>query len=392
MYFAIEVFFWCCVAGIFHTYIMYPFLLKILAVHKKQNQHVFSLQDDDLPHVSIIIAAYNEEEVIENKINSTFNTTYPAHLFDVHIGSDNSSDRTNEIITAYSQHYSQLYLHAFSNRQGKATIINKIVAEVSSDIIILTDANVFFEPSTMYELVKHYKNPEIALVGGYIINTNVKKTGISLQEKTYLSHENLIKYREGVIWGAMIGAFGGVYSIRKENYTPVPENYFMDDFFITMSVLQQGKKTIAELNAVCYEDISNIIHEEFRRKVRISIGNFQNLSTYGHIASRIFTGAGFSFFSHKVLRWMTPFLLIDCLIASAILFSQDILYLYVFFAQITVLLLPVIDIMLKRMNIHISALRFITHFYSMNVALFIGFFKFLKGVDSNVWQPTKRNQ
>jgi cellulose synthase/poly-beta-1,6-N-acetylglucosamine synthase-like glycosyltransferase len=366
--------------------------LRILAVHKKQNQQVFSLQDENLPHVSIIIAAYNEEEVIENKINSTFNTTYPAHLFDVHIGSDNSSDRTNEIITAYSQHYSQLHLHVFSNRQGKATIINKLVAEASSDIIILTDANVFFEPSTMFELVKHYKNPDIALVGGYIINTNVKKTGISLQEKTYLSHENLIKYREGILWGSMIGAFGGVYSIRKENYTPVPENYFMDDFFITMSVLQQGKKTIAELNAVCYEDISNIIHEEFRRKVRISIGNFQNLSTYGHIASRIFTGAGFSFFSHKVLRWMTPFLLIDCLIASAILFSQDILYSYLFFGQIILLLLPVIDIILKRGHIHVSLLRFITHFYSMNVALFIGFFKFLKGVDSNVWQPTKRNQ
>src|SRR5690606_20929272 len=145
-----------------------------------------------------------------------------------------------------------------------------------AEILILTDANVYFEPHTIYELVKHYKNSEIALVGGLIINTNIKKTGISYQEKTYLSNENLIKYREGILWGTMVGAFGGVYSIRKENEHPVPKNYVRDEFYITMHVIQDGKKAITELTATCYEDISNIIKEEFKRKVRISIGNFQN--------------------------------------------------------------------------------------------------------------------
>ncbi|MFO7869386.1 MAG: glycosyltransferase [Bacteroidales bacterium] len=392
MFFAIEIFFWICVAGIFHTYILYPFLLKLASVGKKQNSVIYTPQDDNLPHVSVIIAAYNEEEVIEKKIQSIFATHYPAHLLEVHIGSDNSSDATNEIISAYAERYDNLFLHAFSTRQGKAAIINTLVQDTSAEVVVLTDANVFFEYNTLYELVKHYKNPDIGLVGGYIVNTNIKKNGISYQEKTYLSHENLLKYREGIVWGAMIGAFGGVYSIRKKYYSPVPGNYFMDDFYITMSVLRQRKKAIAELDAVCYEDISNIMHEEFRRKIRISIGNFQNLSTFGHMACNLTSGIGFSFFSHKVLRWITPFLLIDSLLCSAILFSQDIVYSYMFFGQIILLLFPVIDMLLKKMNIHISILRFITHFYSMNIALLIGFFKFLKGVESNVWQPTKRNQ
>ena len=391
MYLVIEILFWICVTSILHTYIIYPIFLKLYSVRKKQNSIIYS-SSEILPHVSIIIAAYNEEEVIEEKIKSLFNTTYPHDKFEVIIGSDNSTDATNQIITKYTNKHPNLQLRNYTTRQGKASIINKLAHESNAEILILTDANVYFEPHTIYELVKHYKNPEIALVGGLIINTNIKKTGISYQEKTYLSNENLMKYREGILWGTMVGAFGGVYSIRKANYHPVPKNYFMDDFYITMHVIQDGKKAITELNATCYEDISNIIKEEFKRKVRISIGNFQNLSSFWKLMLNPFSGKGFSFISHKVLRWITPFLLLDCLILNALLFSKDNLYSYLFFIQIGLLLLPVIDMILKSFHIHNEALRFFTHFYSMNAALCVGFFRFLKGIESNVWQPTKRNQ
>ncbi len=391
MYLVIEIIFWVCVASILHTYFIYPVLLKIVSTSKKQNTNIYK-PSDALPYVSIIIAAHNEETVIEEKINSIYNTTYPYDKFEVHIGSDNSTDATNQIIQKHAKTHSNLHVHAFAERQGKAQIINSLAQQSKAEILILTDANVFFEPHTMYELIKHYKNQDIALVGGRIINTNIKKTGISYQEKTYLDNEILIKYREGILWGTMIGAFGGVYSIRKENYHPVPKNYFMDDFYITMCVIQDGKKAITELNATCHEDISNIIQEEFKRKVRISIGNFQNLSSFWKLMLNPFSSKGFSFISHKVLRWITPFLLLLCILCSALLFSKDILYSYLFFIQIGLLLLPIIDVILKSFHIHNAVLRFFTHFYSMNTALFIGFFRFLKGVESNVWQPTKRNQ
>jgi cellulose synthase/poly-beta-1,6-N-acetylglucosamine synthase-like glycosyltransferase len=147
-------------------------------------------------------------------------------------------------------------------------------------VLILTDANVYFEPDTIFELTKHYKNPAIGLVGALILNTNVKKTGISYQEKTYLSLENKIKFAEGVLGGAMIGAFGGAFSIRRDVYKPVPPKFIVDDFYITMQVLAQGKQAILEPSAVVYEDVANVPAEEFRRKVRISTGNFQNLREF----------------------------------------------------------------------------------------------------------------
>lgn len=387
----IEILFWVSLLCIVHSYVLFPVILYIISKFKSANSIQFCI-NDELPFVSIVIAAYNEEQVIEDKIKSIFNTTYPLHKFDVHIGSDNSNDATNAIISRYTEIHQQLYLHAFTSRHGKSEIINKLTAHATGSIILLTDANVYFEPHTIFELVKHYKNTDIALVGGLIINTNIKKTGISYQEKTYLNIENTIKYREGIIWGTMIGAFGGIYSIRKDYYHPVPKNYFMDDFYITMHVLHDGKKAILEPQAVCFEDISNIMHEEFRRKVRISIGNYQNLKTFKSLAYSIFTGLSFSFISHKILRWFTPFFLIVCFIASGLLSIEHTEYAIVFLIQIILLSIPIIDYIFQKMHIHSRVLRFVTHFYSMNLALLLGFFKFLKGINSNVWQPTKRNQ
>lgn len=387
----IEIIFWLCVVSIFHTYVLYPIILFFLSKTRKENSVQYT-HTDTLPFVSIVIAAYNEEQVIEEKILSLFTTNYPTHLFDVHIGSDNSNDATNSIIRKYVDQYPNLYLHAFTTRQGKANIINSLTVQAQGSIIVLTDANVYFEKNTLFELVKHYKNPQIALVGGLIINTNIKKNGISYQEKTYLSFENTIKYREGLIWGTMVGAFGGVYSIRKEHYHPVPKNYFMDDFYITMHVLKDGKQAILEPKALCFEDISNIMQEEFRRKVRISIGNWQNLQTFKSLAYNVFSGIGFCFVSHKILRWLTPFFLLLSLLSSAIVGVYEPLYAVLFILHIFLLSLPLLDILLQKINIHNKGLRFITHFYSMNVALFIGFFKYIKGINSNVWQPTKRNQ
>lgn len=384
--------FWIFVYAIAHTYVLYPIILRILSVRKKDNQQVWKKDDNELPAVSIVMAAYNEESVIEEKIHSVYSTGYPEEKIEFLIGSDNSSDKTNAIIEKYTPEYHGLKLYAFGERQGKAKIINRLSQEAENNILILTDANVYFTKGTIYQLVKHYKNPEIHLVGGLIQNTNLKRDGISYQEKTYLSGENKIKHMEGILWGSMIGAFGGVYSIRKEAYHPVPLNYYMDDFYITMHVLQDGGKAIKELNAVCKEDISNQIKEEFRRKVRISIGNFQNLSSFWKLIFPLTSGVSFSFISHKIFRWITPFFLLACLIISGVLALYSDLYAYIFAAQLGGLLVPFFDFLLKKIHIHVVFLRFITHFYSMNLALLTGFFKFIKGVDSNVWQPTKRNQ
>lgn len=386
-----EIAFWLSVFLLAHTYVLYPFLLNFLAKGKQQNQQVYS-EEKELPAISVLLAVYNEEVVLDKKIQSTFNTHYPLDKIEFLIGSDASTDTTDAIIRRYQVQYPQLKLKVFAGRTGKPEIINQLVKEAHNDIFVITDANVFFTENTFFELVKHFKNETIGMVGGNILNYNLKSDGISHQEKTYLKGENSMKYNEGVLWGAMIGTFGGVYAIRKNDYESVPSNFIVDDFYITMAVLEKKRKAIMELSAIAYEDVSNQISEEFRRKTRISIGNFQNLKRFLGVFKNPFSGVSFAFFSHKVARWLGPLFLIIALIMSYSLKEYHPIYKLAFVGEILFLLLPLIDSILRKLKVHLFGLRFVSHFIWMNLALLNGLIKYLTGVKSNIWTPTQRNQ
>lgn len=388
---AVQIIFWVCIVLLIHSYVLYPLILKVLSSNKKINKTLYSLEDT-LPTISILLAAYNEERVIEEKIVSTFNTSYPLDKIQFLIGSDASSDDTDSIIARFQKKFNQIQLHPFKGRTGKPGIINTLAKEASGDIFIITDANVFFTENTLIELVKHFKNNEIGLVGGNILNYRVKRDGISVQERTYLKAENFIKYEEGVIWGSMMGTFGGVYAIRGNCYEAVPSNFLVDDFYISMAVLEKNKKAINELDAIAYEDVSNQLKEEFRRKSRISAGNFQNLARFKKLLWHPFKGRSFAFLSHKVLRWIGPFFIIIALTCSGILMKQHWFYILAFCGQLTLFLIPLFDSILKKQKIHISVIRFVSHFYLMNLALLLGFFKYVSGVKNNIWTPTQRYQ
>lgn len=390
--------FWLSVFGLFHSYILYPFLLKIWAKGKHQNQTIYQ-KEDALPTLYIVMAVYNEERVIDEKLKSIYETAYPQHRIQLLIGSDNSTDRTNEIIQTFAKQYGNIHFHNFEGRNGKIRIINRLyqlhakaIQQNEETILILTDANVIFTPDLLYELTKHFKNKKIGLVGANVLNIGVKDSGISFQEKWYIQRENVIKYWEGVLWGSMMGAFGACYAMRGNLFKKVPENFIVDDFYLTMRVLEGGHQAIKELQAVCYEDVSDDIFEEFRRKKRISAGNFQNLKTFAHLLLPSKGGIAFAFFSHKVLRWKGPFLMITAFVTSLILcLSQNYLYCLLLFVQIAGLGIPFLDFLLKKVGIHLKLFRFITYFHLMNIALLLGFFNFIKGIKSNVWKPTKRN-
>lgn len=387
----VEIAFWCSCFLVIQTYVFFPKFLDFFSRNKKQNQNIWALNDADLPHVDILLAVYNEEAVIERKIQSIFDTNYPLTHIHVYIGSDASTDLTNSIIQNYQEKYSNITFRLFE-RSGKSEIINTLQRASTSPVIVCTDANVFFELDTLYHLIKHYKEPSIGMVGGNILNPDFKKTGISFQEKKYLERENRIKYLEGISMGAMIGAFGGCYSIRRNLFVQVPANWLVDDFYIGMQVLRQGKKTINELSAICTEDVSNKILEEFRRKVRISAGNFQNLFAFPDLMLPTKGGIAFCFISHKVIRWLTPFLLILILLLNLILYKYGYIYELTLYGQIALLLSMLIDRLLRSFSIHLKLLRFITHFYSMNAALLVGFVKYVMGIKTSLWKPTERNQ
>lgn len=163
------------------------------------------------------MASHNEEKVIEQKIRSVFNSNYPVELIEFYVGSDNSSDKTNEILTKLASEYPQLKISLFNERQGKISILNKFIPNVSNEIVISTDSNNIFFPDTIHELVSAlYSDEKVGLVDILMLHNNLNTDGMSYQESTYISSEALTKYREGILFGVTAGPFGGCYAFRKK--------------------------------------------------------------------------------------------------------------------------------------------------------------------------------
>lgn len=385
--------FWISLFLLCYTYCIFPISIILISKYKNLNSNIYN-NDYELPPVSILIAAYNEEEVILDKVESILKSDYQSEKIEIIIGSDCSTDRTNEIITKLSNKYSCVSIDTFDKREGKAAVINKLVDKAKNEILILTDANIIFSKKTIYSLVRHFKNNHIGLVDSNMINIGIKENGISLQEKTYISSEVQFKHAESKIWGMLMGPFGGCFAIRKSLFEPIPKNFMVDDFFVCMNILIKKKLAINDLDAIVYEDVSNQISEEFRRKRRISMGNFINLNHFKRLLFKPFSKLSFIFISHKVIRWFSPILLISMLVSNfkIIINDENIFYNICLFIQISFIITPFIDYLLRKIRIHILILRFITHFYIMNLALLIGFIDFLTISKKGTWEPTKRKQ
>jgi cellulose synthase/poly-beta-1,6-N-acetylglucosamine synthase-like glycosyltransferase len=371
------------VLAILHTYLFYPLGLFIFSAKKKEVADVFSLKDE-LPHLTVIMAAYNEEQVLDAKIRSVVENNYPLNKIRFLIGSDASTDNTDAIIQKWSAQYPFIELVQFKARTGKVGIVNELVKRSGDDILVLTDANVLLKEGTLFNMVRFFKNKNVAQVCANIIKTGNKEQGISSQEMTYMDLENKIKLFESINWKVVMGVEGGCNAIRKENYAMVPANFCVDDFYVSMNVIEQGKEIVFDKEAICYEDASSLSSVEFARKVRISMGNFQNLSRYKKLLLPFWKGSAFAFLSHKVLRWITPFLMILSLTSALLLGFYNRVFFIIFIVQLLGVLSPLVKINNKLYKV-------VSHFYLMNLALLKGFFIFIKGVESSIWQPTKRN-
>lgn len=370
-----------------HTYLFYPLGMILLFSRYKSRVEEYTEQDN-LPEVAVLIAAYNEERVIKEKIDSVFNTTYPLTKIRVYLGSDASTDNTDAIVDVLKQKYPNLELVKFEGRVGKISIINHLQSLGDEQILIMTDANVIFRPNTIFELVKKFKDEQVGMVAANIVKESMNDEGISFQEKKYLSIENRIKTAESNAFNLIMGAEGGCYAIRDNLFSKVPLKFIVDDFFITLQVLNRGKYTLFNPNAICLEDVPSDIAGEYKRKVRISSGNFQNLFFFKKFLFTFWKPVSFTFWSHKVLRWLTPFFLITALMSSALLINSHPIFLFLFLVQCFGMLFPFFNHLLKFDN---SLLKFISHFYLMNFALLEGFFRFTQGIKTSVWQPIKRN-
>jgi len=379
-----SILFWTSLSLIFYTYVLYPCILALIRIRF----HELSEQSNSYhPSVTIVFAAYNEESVIEEKLMNIKRIDYPKGKIEVIVGSDGSVDRTNEMLTRHRPE--NLSVRVFDHRRGKAAVLNALLSEVKSEIVVFSDANTLYQPDTVGKLVQHFVDPSVGAVCGQLVLESVDGSSGGLAEASYWNYENMIKRMESDIQ-TTVGATGAVYAIRKNLYRPLPVGkLIMDDFLIALSIVQQGYRVKYEANALAREKASNSVAGEFRRKVRIGAANFHGISEFAQLLSPRFGFVSFALWSHKIIRWFVPILLLVVIIAAAMLAPGSSFYQLIFLSELAFIGFALIGLIAEKVNLNIGFFGLPYYFLAVNAALLVGFVKFVRGHQRPTWEVVR---
>jgi cellulose synthase/poly-beta-1,6-N-acetylglucosamine synthase-like glycosyltransferase len=382
----IEIVFWICAGGVVYSYALYPVIVYVLARLFGRSSEAQMLSDRDLPSISLLIAAHDEEAVIEERIKSALATDYPREKYEIVIASDGSEDRTNEIVRRYADAGVRLLDY---QRGGKATALNRAMKEVRGEIVLLSDANTYTEPEAARALVRWFRDEKVGAVCGKLVLTD-PRCG-SNADGMYWKYETFLKKCEGKL-GALLGSNGAIYAIRRERWVAIPNNTIIDDFIIPLKAkLKYGTRIIYDQAAVAHEESSPNIHAEFKRRARIGAGGWQAIGLLWRLLNPAQGWVAFTFLSHKVLRWVCPFLMLGAYATNLALCGSKF-YMGLFMAQVMFYLLAGMGMVIPGRSPTARVARLAAMFMTMNAALLVGFVRWIATPQSGMWSRTKRQK
>jgi cellulose synthase/poly-beta-1,6-N-acetylglucosamine synthase-like glycosyltransferase len=375
-----EILFWGAVLFILHTYLFFPLILYVLAKRK-----TFDVSMDStyvLPKISIVISVFNEENTILEKIKNLQQIHYPGSTIEFIFGSDGSTDSTVELLQQSKD--PRLKIMSFLERRGKATVLNDLLEAATGDIIVFTDANTEFEPQTVQMMVRHFQDLTVGAVSGHLILCPPKKQKMT-GEHSYWAFENKIKALESTTC-SLLGATGGVYAIRKSLFTPLPSKISVaDDFLIPMNIVKQGYRCAFEPNAIAYEELESSVLGEYKRKVRIGAQNFNVLPYIASLLHPKYGLISFALWSHKILRWFVPFLLLVITVLLPLLSENSGFYQWIFIGWISFVTVAAAGYFADRIKINFGYFGYPYYYLAMNAALLVGFFRSIFNLQKPTW-------
>ncbi len=377
--------FWISFGILIYIYIGYPLLLLILS-KIKMNPH--KIDKSFFPPISFIIPAHNEEEVIEAKLKNSLAIDYPNEV-EIILALDGSTDRTLEIASQFPQ----INIKNFESRGGKMAVLNEVVPQTKNEIIVFTDANALFAPDVFKKLIPHLANSNVGCVGG--VKSIVANGKVGEHEGIYWKFENFLKEKESAIGSCFVD--GAIYALKKEFY-PLPKDdcIIMDDFAVSLGVINMNQRVVFEPEAVAYEGASLNSWGEFKRKVRILQGAITSIRTFS------IRPVWFQILSHKIARWSTFIFMITLLISNLFIkhpFYQIFLFLQLFFYGLAILGLVFESFPQDSVNKHkpfhrilrTNIIYFPFYFCLTSLAQIIGFFKYIGGKKHPpFWEKIKR--
>jgi cellulose synthase/poly-beta-1,6-N-acetylglucosamine synthase-like glycosyltransferase len=387
----IYILFWLAAGIVFYTYLGYGLLLFALVsikqiIHKSSKKATASA---DLPAVTILIAAFNEEQYIRQKIINCLEVDYPTEKLEVLVVTDGSNDRTNEIIRGYPQ----VKLLYKPEREGKSAAISRGMKQVKNPITIFTDANTIINPEAVKILVQPFRDPTVGIVSGEKrILQKANDSANSAGEGFYWKYESFLKMLDAELY-SVVGAAGELYAIRTPLFHNIPQDIIIEDFYLTLSINAKGFRTVYCKEAFAAETASADVHEELKRKIRISAGGLQAVGRLSRLLipwpHPVLT---FQYISHRVLRWtLAPLSLAIIFLTNIYLAWMEIpFFQVVLILQLGFYLAGSVGYLLAARKLKFKLLFIPYYFLMMNYAVYIGFWGLIKGKQTSIWEKANR--
>ena len=370
----VRLIFWIAVLVPFYAYIGYPLVLLVLRLLIRREVRKRPIQ----PSISLLIPAYNEDDVIARKIENSLALDYPSERLEIVVASDGSKDRTAEIAQSLADGQ-RVRVLAFPENRGKIATLNASVPELRGEIVVFSDAAAMLFPNSVRILIENFADPAVGAVSGLYKIVKADEVDVGKSEDFYWKYETFLKIKESQV-ASTLGGHGHLHAIRKDLYPYPPPGTINDDYIIPVSVLAKGYRAVYEPAAVVYEEAHEMTG--FGRRIRIMAGNIQQMREIRGLLRPLRPLALFFFLSHKVSRLVVPFAMLLALIANLFLLDSSF-YFAVFCAQIVFYLLAALGTLLP-LRPKILMLPF--YFSMINAATFFGFYHALTHRRGMAWK------
>jgi cellulose synthase/poly-beta-1,6-N-acetylglucosamine synthase-like glycosyltransferase len=384
--------FWFCFCATVYTYFLYPLLLMVLSRlspwrrRLKASTQCTPASNEDLPHITMVISAYNEQTTLPDKIANCQELEYPCDKISFLIGSDGSTDGTLRILRKIDDPRFRT-LHS-RMRRGKVQMLNRLMKLVTSEIVVFSDANTIYRSDAIRQLVKLFQAKKVGVVIGKLeLSVPAQDADACCTESLYWRYENRIKQWESDL-GAVPTINGGIFAIRRELFQKLPPNAITEDQVLGMKIMTSGYRCLFAKDARAYESVSSW-KGELQRRIRISAGNFQSLFLVPSILHPRQGWVGFAFVSHKLLRWLVPLFLVGMFSANFLL-AGEFFYGSTLFLQGLFYASGLVGVLLPKLTGFLKVLSVPKYFLAMNAAILIGLGRFLTGRQRTTWAKASR--
>ncbi len=370
---AVAIAFWASVAGIVHTHVTYPLSLAVLVRVRRRRATVAA--GTDTPVVSLIIAAHNEEELIEERVRNALETDYPRELLEVIVASDGSEDRTVELARAAG---ADLALDL--TRRGKVEAQNAAVAQARGEVLAFSDANSLWARDAIGALVAALAEPDVGYVCGQLRLTGGEGEN---QEGAYWRYEMAVRSLESRLGGVTAGN-GAIYAVRAGSYVEMPSDR-SHDLCLPYLTVKSGMRAIYEPAAEATEPAAPTLAGEWQRKRRMMNRAWGILLNDGILSPRGYGPAyAYEIFSHRALRYATPFLHLIALGANIALLGEGTIYTVTLAAQAGLLAAALLARVIPALPFRIAA-----YYLTVTASIAAGLFDRIRHGPAKTWEPAE---